>query len=78
MCTFSVELIDFDQLSAEQTENLQKTYEGKKKMLQAQLEEVSQSLKSMNRALEVIEEKTKAPRVIRSAAVSSSESARLP
>jgi hypothetical protein len=78
MCGFSVELIDFDQLSDEQTKNLQKTYEGKKKMLQAQLEEVNQSLKSMNRALEIIEEKTKAPRVIQSAAVSSSESARLP
>jgi hypothetical protein len=78
MCMFSVELIDFDQLNDEQTKNLQKTYEGKKKALQAQLEEVNQSLKSMNRALEIIEEKTKASRVIRRASASSSESARLP
>jgi hypothetical protein len=78
MCGFSVELIDFDQLGDEQTKNLQKTYEGKKKALQAQLEEVNQSLKSMNRALEIIEEKTKARSVVQSAAVSSSVSARLP
>jgi endonuclease III len=77
MCGFSIELIDFDQLSDEQTKKLQKTYEGKKKMLQAQLEEVKQSLKSMNQALEIIEERTKAPRVIQSARASSDESARL-
>jgi len=38
MCGVSAELIDFDQLSDEQTRNLQKNYEGKKKALQAQLE----------------------------------------
>ena len=78
MCSVSAELIDFDQLSDEQTSNLRKNYERKKKALQAQLEEVNQSLKSMNRALEIIEEKTKAPRVVQSAAATSSEGAYLP
>lgn len=78
MCAFSVELIDFDQLSDEQTKNLQKNYERKKKALQAQLEDVNQSLKGITRALEIIEEKTKAPRLIQSAAASSGESAYLP
>jgi hypothetical protein len=77
MCIFSVELIDFDQLTDEQTKNLQKNYEGKKKALQAQLEEVNQSLKSMNRALEIIEEKTKAPRAVQSVSALSKESAHL-
>jgi hypothetical protein len=64
-------------LTDEQTKNLQKNYEGKKKALQAQLEEVNQSLKSMNRALEIIEEKTKASRAIKSVSALSNESAHL-
>jgi hypothetical protein len=64
-------------LTDEQTRNLHKNYEGKKKALQAQLEEVNRSLTGITRALEIIEEKTKAPRVVQSVAVSSSESAHL-
>jgi transcriptional regulator of heat shock response len=77
MCTFSVELIDFDQLSDEQTKNLRENYERKKKALQAQLEEANRSLKGITRALEIIEEKTKEPRVIQSAAASSGKRAYL-
>jgi transcriptional regulator of heat shock response len=77
MCGFSVELIDFDQLSDEQTKNLQKNYERKKKALQAQLEEANQSLKGITRALEIIEEKTKAPRAIQSVSALANESAHL-
>jgi phosphoenolpyruvate carboxylase len=78
MCGVSAELIDFDQLSDEQTSNLRKNYEGKKKALQAQLEYINKSLTGINRGLEIIEEKIKAPRVIQSASASSGESAYLP
>jgi hypothetical protein len=77
MCSVSAELIDFDQLSDEQTSNLRKNYERKKKALQAQLEYINQSLTGITRGLEMIEEKTKAPRIIRSVAASSGEIARL-
>jgi hypothetical protein len=77
MCSVSAELIDFDQLSDEQTSNLRKNYERKKKALQAQLEYINQSLTGITRGLEMIEEKTKAPRVVQSASAYSSERARL-
>jgi uncharacterized protein (DUF885 family) len=59
MCAFTVDLIDFEQLSDAQRKALLKNYQRKKKALEAQLEDANKSLKGINRALKLIEKKSK-------------------
>jgi hypothetical protein len=59
MCAFTVNLIDFDKLSATQKKVLAKNLRGKKSALQGQLMEVNKSLKGIDRCLKVIEKKSK-------------------
>jgi hypothetical protein len=59
MCGFTVGLLDFDKLSASQKKELLKNYRKKRDSLQTHLDEVSESLKGINRALKEIEKKTK-------------------
>jgi hypothetical protein len=78
MCAFSVELIDFDQLSEAEKKGLFKNYAKKKEALEAQLEDVNRSLKGIDRALKLIEKEIEAPRLSKSAVPPSRESAHLP
>jgi hypothetical protein len=59
MCAFSVQLIDFDQLSDEQTKGLLNSYQRKRKALQWHLEDVNESLKGSDRALNSSRKKSK-------------------
>lgn len=59
MCGFTIDLIDFDQLSETQKKNLLKNYQRIKKDLQEQLVDTKKSLKGINRALKVVERKSK-------------------
>jgi hypothetical protein len=59
MCGFAVSLIDFDQLSDKQKKALLKNYQKKREALQAQLEDVSESLKGIDQALKVVGKKSK-------------------
>jgi hypothetical protein len=59
MCGFTVDLIDFEQLNDAQTKTLVQNLERKRNSLQAQLRDVNDSLKGINRALKVIEKKSK-------------------
>jgi hypothetical protein len=59
MCGFTVDLIDFEQLSETQKKTLTRNLERKKKALQAQVESVNESLKGIERCLKVIEKKSK-------------------
>jgi len=62
MCTFSVELVDFDKLSDAQKKNLLKNYQKKKKAIQAQLKDADATLKGLNKAINLIERKSKPKR----------------
>lgn len=59
MCGFAASLIDFDQLSEKQKKDLLKNYQKKREALQAQLEDVTQSLKGIDQALKVVGKKSK-------------------
>jgi hypothetical protein len=59
MCGFTVDLIDFDELSDAQKKNLLKKLQRKRNSLQAQLKDVNESLKGINRAVKVVERKSK-------------------
>lgn len=59
MCGFTVNLIDFEQLSDAQRKALLKNYQKKKKALQAQLKDANASLKGIDRALKLISKKSK-------------------
>jgi hypothetical protein len=59
MCAFTVNLIDFDKLSAAQKKLLLKNLRGKKNTLQGQLKDVNKSLKGVDRALKMMEKKSK-------------------
>ena len=55
----TVDLIDFDKLSAAQKKALLKNYQRVKKSLQAELQTVNESLKGIDRAIKVVEKKSK-------------------
>jgi hypothetical protein len=57
MCAFTVNLIDFDRLSAAQRKALLKNLRNKKNTLKGQLQDVNRSLKGVNKAIKVIEKK---------------------
>jgi uncharacterized protein (DUF885 family) len=59
MCGFTVDLIDFDQLKDTQKKALLKKLQRKQKSLQSQLEDVSESLKGITRAIREVERKSK-------------------
>ena len=59
MCGFTVDLIDFDELTDTQKKTLMNNLQRKKKTLQAQVESVNESLKGIDRCLKVIEKKSK-------------------
>jgi hypothetical protein len=59
MCMFSIELVDFDKLSDTQKKNLLKNYQKKKKAIQAQLKDANASLNGLNKAIKLIEKKSK-------------------
>jgi hypothetical protein len=59
MCGFTVNLIDFEQLSDAQRKALLKNYQKKKKALEAQIKDANASLKGIDRALKIIEKKPK-------------------
>jgi len=59
MCGFTVDLIDFDQLSEAQKKTLLKKLQRKQKNLQSQLEDVNESLKGITRAIREVERKSK-------------------
>jgi hypothetical protein len=59
MCGFTVDLIDFDQLSEAQKKTLLRKLQRKQKNLQSQLEDVNESLKGITRAIREVERKSK-------------------
>jgi hypothetical protein len=59
MCGFTVDLIDFDELSETQRKTLLRKLQRKQKILQSQLNEVNESLKGITRAIKVTEKKSK-------------------
>jgi septal ring factor EnvC (AmiA/AmiB activator) len=59
MCGFTVDLIDFDQLTDAQKKTLLRKLQRKQKNLQSQLEDVNESLKGISRAIREVERKSK-------------------
>jgi hypothetical protein len=59
MCGFTVDLLDFDQLTETQKKALLKNLQRKKKALEVQLEYVNESLKGTTRALREVEKNLK-------------------
>jgi hypothetical protein len=59
MCAFTIDLIDFDELSEAQRKALLKNLQRKRNSLQAQLKDVNESLKGINRSLKIVERKSK-------------------
>jgi hypothetical protein len=59
MCGFTIDLIDFDELTETQKKTLLRNLERKRKTLQSQLDDVSQALKGLDRSIKVIERKSK-------------------
>ena len=59
MCAFTIDLIDFDELTEAQKKTLLRNLERKRKALQSQLDDVSQALKGLDRSIKVIERKSK-------------------
>jgi hypothetical protein len=55
MCAFTIDLIDFDQLTAAQRRTLLRKLQRERKALQSQLEHVTESLKGVDQSIEVIE-----------------------
>jgi hypothetical protein len=62
MCSFSVELVDFDKLSAKQKKDLLENYKKKKQAMQAHLEDANATLKGLTKAIKLIEKKSKSKR----------------
>jgi ferritin-like metal-binding protein YciE len=59
MCGFTIDLIDFDQLSDAQKKALVQNYQRIKKDLETQLKDTKKSLKGIDRALKVAQKKSK-------------------
>ena len=62
MCIFAVEFVDFDQLSAAQKKTLLKNYQKKKEAVEAQLKDANAALEGLNKAINLIERKSKPKR----------------
>jgi hypothetical protein len=59
MCAFTVNLIDFDKLTSAQKRDLLKNLKTKKRTLEQQLKDANRSLKGIDRALGIMQKKTK-------------------
>jgi hypothetical protein len=59
MCGFSVELVDFDKLSAKQKKALLESYQQKKQAMQAHLKDANATLKGLTKAVKMIQSKSK-------------------
>jgi hypothetical protein len=59
MCGFTVNLIDFDKLTPAQKKALLKNYRKKKAALQALIKDADKSLKGIDKALGIMQKKTK-------------------
>lgn len=59
MCAFTVNLIDFDKLTASQKKALLQNLKKKKRSLEEQLRDANRSLKGIDKALGIMQKKTK-------------------
>jgi uncharacterized protein HemX len=59
MCAFTVNLIDFDRLTAAQKRDLLRNLKKKKRTLEEQLRDANRSLKGIDKALGIMQKKTK-------------------
>ncbi len=59
MCRFTVDLLDYDELTDAQKKTLLRQLEGERKALQSQLDHVRESLKGVDLSIKVIERKSK-------------------
>jgi uncharacterized protein HemX len=59
MCAFTVNLIDFDDLTAAQKKALLKNLRKKKASLQQQIKDAEKSLKGVDKALGIMQRKAK-------------------
>jgi hypothetical protein len=59
MCGFTVNLIDFDRLTPAQKKALLKNYRKKKASLQAMIKDANRSLEGIEKALGVMQKKSK-------------------
>jgi uncharacterized protein HemX len=57
MCKFTVDLLDYDKLTAKEKRTLLRQLQGEKKALQSQLEFVEESLKGVDQSIKVLERK---------------------
>jgi hypothetical protein len=55
MCAFTIDLIDFDKLTAAQKKTLLRKLQRERKALQSELEHVRESLKGVDQSIKVIE-----------------------
>jgi hypothetical protein len=55
MCAFTVDLLDYDQLTDKQKKTLLRELQGEKKALESELEHVRQSLKGIDKSIRVLE-----------------------
>ena len=63
MCGFTVDLIDFDELTNAQKKTLSQNLQRKKRSPKAQIEDINESLKGIERCLKVVEKKIEAPQL---------------
>jgi hypothetical protein len=59
MCVFGVEFVNFDKLSDTQKKKLLNNYQKKKQAIQAQLKDANAALNGLNKAIKIIEKKSK-------------------
>ena len=59
MCRFTVDLLDYDELTDAQKKTLLSQLQGERKALQSQLDHVKESLKGVDLSIKVIERKSK-------------------
>jgi hypothetical protein len=57
MCRFTIDLLDYDKLTAKEKRTLLRQLQGEKKTLQSQLEFVEESLKGVDQSIKVLERK---------------------
>jgi len=62
MCGFTCDLIDFDELTAEQKKTLMDNLQQKKRTLQTQIRDINTSLKGIDRCMKKMTTKKKSKR----------------